>query len=137
MSMTGTAIQRRNPSVVKSPPLSSLENDGSCWTCVTRGISCDKGLPGLPFPIDLGVSRIDFSVDCQTCSSQRYVCEGYATRLHWKTIVNHNKSKSFADRTLASNGDLARKRRPSGNELAVTQQIPGQRSIPLIWLLIM
>jgi hypothetical protein len=128
--MTGTTIQRRNPSVGKSPPLSSFENDGSCWTCHSRGIYCDKGLPGLHSPIDLYVNGIDFCVDCQTCSREGYVCEGYATRLHWKTIVNHNKSGSFTDRTLASNGDLARKRRPSGNELAVTQQIPGLGSIP-------
>jgi hypothetical protein len=30
----------------RTPLLRSLENDGSCWTCVARRTCCDKTLPG-------------------------------------------------------------------------------------------
>ena len=43
---TSTALIRNRPCNVKTPSVSSIEHDGSCWTCITRGSSCDKGLPG-------------------------------------------------------------------------------------------
>jgi len=47
MTFTGVStMTRRPPSMIQTQPLTSLENDGSCWTCVARGIRCDKGLPG-------------------------------------------------------------------------------------------
>jgi len=50
MSMTATTtttVVHRLPAMAQTHPLSSLENDGSCWTCVARHIYCDKGLPGI------------------------------------------------------------------------------------------
>jgi hypothetical protein len=50
MSLTWTTVQRspiqKGLSVAQTQALSSLENDGSCWTCATKGTYCDKGLPG-------------------------------------------------------------------------------------------
>jgi len=123
MALRLSEIQTR-PSVVQTHALSSFENDGSCWTCVARGIFCDKGLPGKR------CYRQRLILDCQTCALGGYVCEGYATRLHWNTSAWDNKKSELdlPDHSLSSNPDFARKRRRSSAELPLTSQFPGLRS---------
>lgn len=43
---TSTMLIHNSPSMIKTPSVPSIEHDGSCWTCITRGAYCDKGLPG-------------------------------------------------------------------------------------------
>lgn len=103
-------VQRRV--AAQAHPQSALENDGSCWTCVARGTRCDKGLPGT-------VSRDKTDIDCQICAQGGYVCEGYATRLHWN---NNDDQLGFF-----SNGDFSRKRRRSSNNDSMSRQFPELR----------
>ncbi|SRR5579859_4207753 len=120
MSMTGTTVIHCSPTMAQTHPLSSIENDGSCWTCVARHMYCDKGLPGRS-----DTQNNADPVDCKTCAREGFVCEGYATRLHWNTSVIHNSNSYSDDLTLASNGDFRRKRRQSSCAYAVTKQFPG------------
>jgi hypothetical protein len=69
------------------PPLPDIEreNSGSCWTCVGRGATCDKGLPGQYIWISvIGTDQgSHYNLDCSICEEDGFECGGYGVRFAW------------------------------------------------------
>jgi hypothetical protein len=71
-------------------------------------------------------------IDCQMCINGGYVCEGYSTRLHWKTTVN-DKSRS-APSASALNGDGPQMAGPMSPGGQLDQRWPGYRKCRLSFI---
>ena len=129
MTSTGTSTMliQSGPSMVKTPSVHSIEHDGSCWTCITRGAYCDKGLPGKSFQDNVAY----WVIDCQTCSTGGFICEGYSTRLHWNTTVGEESRTPWSPGIAARSVNGDRIRNPSQSQYIWNKQFPGYRILVL------